>query len=189
MNMVKLTCILAGLILLMAGRKALWLFLGLAVFAIAVAFIQSYLPNLDDRTLLVVSLVAGVIAAVASVALAKALVWVGGVACGGYIGVVAWQTLGPAAGGFPWLACAIGGVVGILVAKFLFESLLVLGSSAVGAALLVHTLGVDGTPGLALLILLAALGVVVQGKFMPGKSARPSASKETEEEKPRSPVS
>jgi len=183
MSMVTLTCLIAGLILLVAGRKAFWLFLGLAVFAIAVVFVQRYLPNLDDRTLLILSLVVGVIAAVASVAIAKALVWVGGFVCGGYIGVVAWQILVPAAAGFPWLAFAIGGVLGVLIAKFLFESLLVLGSSAVGAALLVHTIGVEGIPGLILLILLTVVGVVVQGKFLPGRPARPSASKETQEEK------
>jgi hypothetical protein len=183
MNLVTLTCLIAGCILLVAGRKAFWLFLGLAVFAVTVVFVQHYLPSLDQRTLVVLSLIAGFVAAVASVTLAKALVWVGGFVGGGYVGVIVWGTLIPAGPVFPWLAFIVGGVVGMLVAKFLFETLLVLASSAVGAALLVHVLGIVGTPGLIVLVVLTVVGVIVQGRFLPGKTSRAASDKE-EHDKP-----
>jgi hypothetical protein len=171
MNTITLVSLIAGLILLVAGRKAFWIFLGLAAFAVTVAFIQRYLPNLDERTLLVVSLVVGAIAAAAAVALAKAIVWVGGFVGGGYIGVIVWEMLVPAAAGFPWVAFVIGGVIGMVLMKLLFESLLVLGSSAVGAALFVHIFRVEGTLGLLLLIGLTVIGVIIQGRLWPGKKA------------------
>jgi hypothetical protein len=183
MNLVTLTCLIAGCMLLVAGRRAIWLFLGLAVFAVTVALIQHYLPSLDQRTLVVLSLIAGFVAAVASVMLARALIWVGGFVGGGYVGVIAWGTLIPAGPAFPWLAFVVGGVVGMLVVKFLFETLLVLASSAVGAALLVHVLGIDGTPGLIVLVVLTAAGVIAQRKLLPGKTSRAASPKE-EHDKP-----
>ena len=71
----------------------------------------------------------------------------------------------------------------MLVAKFLFETLLVLASSAVGAALLVHVLGIVGTPGLIVLVVLTVVGVIVQGRFLPGKTSRAASDKE-EHDKP-----
>lgn len=183
MNLVTITCLIAGCLLLVAGRKAFWLFVGLAVFAVTIAFVQHYLPSLDQRTLVVLSLIAGFVAAVASVTLAKALVWVGGFVGGGYVGVIAWGMLIPEGPAFPWLAFVVGGVGGMLVAKFLFETLLVLASSAVGAALLVHVLGIDGTPGLIVLVILTAAGVIVQGKLLPGKTPQAATPKE-EHDKP-----
>lgn len=169
MNTVTLVSLIAGLVLLIAGRKAFWVFLGLAAFAVTVVFVQRYLPNLDERTLLVVALVVGGIAAAAAVALAKAIVWVGGFLGGGYIGVVVWEMLMPSASGFPWVAFVIGGLIGMVLMKLLFESLLVLGSSAVGAALLVHVLRAEGTLGLFLLIVLTVIGVIIQRRLWPKK--------------------
>jgi len=165
MNAITLASLIAGLVLLIAGRKAFWAFLGLAAFAVTVAFVQRYLPNLDERTLLVVALVTGGIAAAAAVVLAKAVVWIGGFIGGGYIGVVVWEMLMPSATGFPWVAFVIGGLIGMVLMKLLFESLLVLGSSAVGAALLVHILRFEGTLGLFFLIVFAAVGVIIQGRL------------------------
>lgn len=165
MNAITLASLIAGLVLLIAGRKAFWAFLGLAAFAVTVAFVQRYLPNLDERTLLVVALVTGGIAAAAAVVLAKAVVWIGGFIGGGYIGVVVWEMLMPSATGFPWVAFVIGGLIGMVLMKLLFESLLVLGSSAVGAALLVHIIRLEGTLGLFFLIVFAAVGVIIQGRL------------------------
>jgi hypothetical protein len=178
MSLVPLTCLIAGCILLLLGRKAFWLFLSLAVFAVTVTFVQHYLPSLDQRTVVVLSLIAGFVAAVASVMLAKALVWIGGFVGGGYVGVIAWGTLVPAGPAFPWPAFVVGGIAGMLVAKFLFETLLVLASSAVGAALLVHVLGIEGTPALIVLVVLTAAGVIIQGKLLPGKTSGAALPKE-----------
>ncbi len=166
MSSVTLLSLVVGLLLLLVGRKAFWFFLGLAGAAVAIAFVPRYVTGLDQQTLLIVSIVAGVLGGVLAFALSKAVVWVGGLVGGGYCGVILWQMLVPGSG-FPWVAAAVGGILGMLVAKFLFTSVLVLASSAMGAALLVHLSGLEGAPGLVVLVLLTAIGVLVQGRFWP----------------------
>jgi hypothetical protein len=66
----------------------------------------------------------------------------------------------------------------MLAAKFLFTSVLVLASSAMGAALLVHLIGLEGVPGLVALAVLTALGIIVQGRLWPRASAEKPEGKE-----------
>ena len=140
--------------------------------------------QLSLATNLGVAIAAGIIGAAAASVLTKVVVWVGGFVGGAYVGVIAWQTLMGAAPGFPWIPVVIGGIAGILVAKFLFESVLVIVSSAAGAALLVHTFQVGETVGFILLILFTAIGIIVQGRLWPGASSKaPKQEKEQEEKK------
>jgi hypothetical protein len=179
MNTVTIVSVVAGLLLLLVGRKAFWFFLGLAGIAFALAFIPRYFPDLSQQTLLIVSVGAGVVGGALAFALAKVLVWVGGFVGGGYLGIILWQTVAPGPG-FPWGAALIGGVLGMLSAKFLFESVLVLASSAMGAALLVHVSGLEGTLGLAALVVLTAVGIIVQGRLWPRSSADTSRGEKRE---------
>jgi FAD/FMN-containing dehydrogenase len=178
MSSVTLVSLVAGLLLLLAGKKTFWLFLGLAGIAVAIAFVPRIFPDLDQQSLLLVSIAAGIIGGILAFALSRALVWVGGFVAGGYLGVIAWQTVVHAPA-FPWVAAVVGGIVGMLVAKFLFDSALVLASSAVGAALLVHVSGLEGTTGLAALVVLTAAGIIVQGRLWPrSSSGRPAVEKD-----------
>lgn len=178
MSSVTLVSLIAGLLLLLAGRKTFWLFLGLVGVAVAIAFVPRILPDLDRQTLLLISIGAGVLGGILAFALSRVLVWVGGFIGGGYLGVIAWQTVAPGPS-FPWVAAVIGGILGMLIAKFLFESALVLASSAVGAALLVHISGLEGTAGLVLLVVLTAAGIIVQGRLGPRPSSgKPAAEKD-----------
>jgi hypothetical protein len=171
MSIVTLTSLVVGLLLLIVGRKAFWFFLALVGFAVAVAFVPQVLPDLDGQTQLIIAIVVGIAAGVAASVLAKVVVWVGGFVGGAYVGVIAWQTLVPATPGFPWIPVIVGGVAGMLLAKFLFESVLVVVSAAAGSALIVHTMRLGETMGFALLILLTTIGIIVQGRLWPRASS------------------
>ncbi len=179
MSSVTLVSLIAGLLLLLAGKKTIWLFLGLAGVAVAIAFVPRVFPDLGQRTLLLVSIAAGVLGGVLAFVLSRVLVWVGGFVAGGYLGVIAWQTVVPGAA-FPWVAAVIGGILGMLVAKLLFDSALVLASSAIGAALLVHISGLEGTTGLVALVFLTAAGIIVQGRLWPRSAGRESSGEKGE---------
>ena len=186
MSTVTLVSLLVGLLLLLVGRKAFWFFLALIGFAVTVAFIPRIVPDIDPQTQVIVAIVAGIIGGAAASVLTKVVVWVGGFVGGAYVGVIAWQTLMGAAPGFPWIPVAIGGIAGMLIAKFLFESVLVIVSSAAGAALLVYTFQVGETLGFILLILFTAIGIIVQGRLWPGASSKAPARAEKQEEKEQS---
>jgi hypothetical protein len=177
MSTVTIVSLIAGLLLLLVGRKAFWFFLSLAGVAVAIAFVPRYITGLDQQTLLIVSIGAGVLGGVLAFALSKAVVLVGGLLGGGYCGVILWQMLVPGIE-FPWVAAVVGGILGMLAAKFLFTSVLVLASSAMGAALLVHLIGLEGVPGLVALAVLTALGIIVQGRLWPRASAEKPEGKE-----------
>jgi hypothetical protein len=180
MNIVTIASIVVGLLLLVVGRKAFWFFLALVGFAVAVAFVPQLFPDLDGQTQFVVAIVVGIAAGAAAAVLAKVVVWVGGFVGGAYVGVIAWQTLVPAAPGFPWIPVVAGGIAGMLLAKFLFESVLVVVSSAAGASLIVHTIGVGESTGFVLLILLTAIGIIVQGRLWPRASSSTPAKENGE---------
>ena len=179
MTSVGLLSMIAGLLLLLAGRKTFWIFLGLAGIAVAIAFLPQYFPGLDQQTLLLLAIGAGVLGGILAFVLSRVLVWAGGFLAGAYVGVIAWQVAAPAQG-FPWVAAVAGGILGLLAAKFLFASVLILASSAMGAALLVHLSGLEGTPGLATLVVLTAAGIIVQGKLWPRSAAGRSAEEKDE---------
>ncbi len=179
MRSVTLVSLIAGLLLLLAGKKTFWLFLALAGVAVAIAFVPRFFPDLDQQSLLLVSIAAGVVGGILAFALSRMLVWVGGFVAGGYLGVIAWQTVAPGPA-FPWAAAVVGGILGMLVAKFLFDSALVLASSAVGAALLVHVSGLEGTAGLAALVVLTAAGIMIQGRLWPRSPAKESGGEKNE---------
>lgn len=179
---VTLVSIIIGLLLLFVGRKALWFFLALIGFAVTIAFLPRIAPDLSPNTQVIVAVVAGIIGGASASVLAKVLVWVGGFVGGAYVGVVAWQTLMGTAPGFPWIPVAVGGIAGIFIAGFLFASVLIIVSSAAGAALLVQTVGVGETFGFILLILLTAVGIIVQGRLWPGASPKSPAKKQESQE-------
>jgi hypothetical protein len=162
-----------------SSRGFFWFFLGLAGIAFAITFIPRYFPDLSQQTLLIVSIVAGVAGGALAFALAKVLVWVGGFVGGGYLGIIVWQIVAPGPG-LPWVAAIIGGILGMLIAKLLFESVLVVASSAMGAALLVHLCGFEGTLGLVALVVLTAVGIIVQGKLWPRSSPHASQQEKGE---------
>ncbi len=152
--------IVAGVLLLLFGRRLYWLFAGVVGFTFVFLMARRLAPELSEQTVLLVSLVAGAIGAAITVFAHKLLLRLVGALGGALIALWQVQNLGIESGPM-WLAAAIaGGLVGGWLVGRLFEFALALLSSLFGAQLLLDSVGVEPAWTVP-----AYIGLVVFGLF------------------------
>lgn len=143
--------LLAGALLLVAGRRLFWLFVGLVGFIAGLRFAPMFLSGQPEWMQWLVALLFGVLGMFLAVVLQRFAVVLAGFLVGGFLGMELF--------GESLLVFVAGGIVAALVAAWLFEGALILLSSLAGAGLIVEAL--SGTAGLAL-IGLTVLGIAIQ---------------------------
>ncbi len=152
--------IVAGLLLLLFGRRLYWLLAAVVGFVAVYSLSGRLLPEVGEETMLWLSLLCGVAGAVLAVVAHRFLLSVVG-GLGGIL-VALWQVqqLGVERG-VAWLVAAIvGGLLGAWLLSRLFELALAVLSSLLGAQLLV-----DRLPLPSEWLLAAYLGLVAFGLF------------------------
>ena len=144
---VDATRILLGVVLLAFGRKLFWLFVGAVGFVAGMRFAERFFPHAPDDTVIMYSLIAGVVCAAMAVAVRKIAVGAAGFFAGGYFLV---QLLNVSAGGVvltgqgqqiaPAVLFLVGGVIGAVLMNILFHWTLIVLSSIGGATLICETM-------------------------------------------------
>lgn len=156
--------LVAGIILLLAGRRLFWLFVGLLGFAVGFGLAGLVLGERSGFWPLIIALVLGVLGAGLAVSLQKIALAVAGFAAGGYVLAFVLQAAGlilPAV--IPWI---VGGVLGAILLTRLFEWALVALSAATGAILLARAIPVLEGYVLIKFAVLLLIGVVVQSTHL-----------------------
>jgi hypothetical protein len=152
----------AGSILLIAGKKLYWFFVGI-LGAIAGLFISEtffHPQSLGDRVLVAVGI--GAAFAILALILQRIMIGVAGFIAGGYLGVALIDTLQLPVTEYRWVVFILGGLVGILIVKMLFDLSLVIISSSAGAILITRAINLEGAKSLIVLLVLILAGIVVQ---------------------------
>ncbi|MCC6148540.1 MAG: hypothetical protein IT308_13355 [Anaerolineaceae bacterium] len=130
--------LIAGLILLTAGRRLFWLFVAALGFVVGFGLAGLILQERSGLLILAIALIAGLLGALLAIGLQRVALAVAGFVAGGYILAFLVQ-----AGGihfpvvFSWL---IGGVIGAALLFGLFDWALVFLSAAAGAVVLVRVI-------------------------------------------------
>lgn len=142
---VDATRLLLGVVLLAFGRKLFWVFVGAVGFVAGIRFAEHFHLNVSDDTVIVYSIIFGVVCAVMAVAIRKVAVAAAGFFAGGYFLVQLFNVSGGlgAGGGAqvaPWLLFLVGGVVGAVLMNVIFNWTLIVLSSIGGATLVCETL-------------------------------------------------
>jgi hypothetical protein len=157
--------ILIGLVLLLAGRKFFWLFIGVVGFLAGFALATQFLQDWSSEAVLVFAIVCGVIGVAAALFLQRFAVLAAGFAAGGYLSYVLMNSI---AMDNIWIWLVVFVVLGVICAglmSLVFNAALVILSSLTGALLVSQTIPLDSTvPTLAFLVL-AGIGIVVQFGF------------------------
>ncbi len=157
--------ILAGIALLLMGRRLFWLFVGLIGFTSGLHFAARFFPGQPEWMILVIALTAGVLGA----ALAFFLQWIAigltGFSAGGYIVVRFIHLSGWGTKEVNWLFFVIGGILGLLLIVFLFDWALIILSSLVGSGLITDTVYVGKGFTTALFIALFIVGLLAQSRL------------------------
>lgn len=153
--------IIAGALLLIAGSRLAWFFLGVVGFIGARALLATYLPDLQEEQALAIAAGAAALTLSLIFLARKVAVLVGGFLGGAYVGWVLWGMLGGGGEGIPWIPILGSGVLGIIVAHFLVKLALTILSVGVGAGLIAVALPPGGAQ-IAVFALLVAVGLGIQ---------------------------
>ena len=157
--------IVAGLLLLLFGRKLFWLFVALVGFLVGLFYIPKILPGQTETVVLSISLIAGLLGALLTVLLQKFAVGLAGLAAGGYIALYLLQIISLDVGEYQWLAIVAGALLGAVLAGSMYDWALILITSASGAVVITQNLPVDMPISIVVLIALLITGIIAQARM------------------------
>jgi hypothetical protein len=152
----------AGVMLLVLGWKLFWLFVGVLGFVAGLQAAQLFLGPQPFWMLWAAGLICGVIGAILALFFQHLAIAVGGFVAGSAITHHLMTMLGYSAG-LPIVL--VGGVVGAVALYLLFDWALIALSSVAGAAFIVDALGSRLPYAPALVMVLAAAGVIFQARL------------------------
>lgn len=167
----QLIGILIGIAVLAAGRKFFWLFVGTVGFVTGLSLAAEFLPSQPDWLILVIALAVGLIGALLAILVQKIAVVIAGFIVGGY--ALTWllvQLLNLNLEQWDWLLFIVGGILGAILAASLFEATLIVLSSLIGALIIIQVVNFNDLVKAILLIVLMAVGVVIQVQTWRGSS-------------------
>ena len=161
-----------GMLLLAAGRRLYWLFVGAVGFGVGLVFGQEYfrpegLPGATDghEWGILIAVLGGIAGAILALLFQKVAVGLAGAAAGAFGGWVFFEAVGAAE--VAWLGMIIGALLGGILVLRLFDWGLIVFSSLAGARLIVDGIAdgvrLDGANEFWVFLAAFAVGVIVQG--------------------------
>ena len=151
-----------GVLLLLLGRRLYWLFVGGIGFIVGLSLATGFTQRRPDGTALLIGLGAGLLGIVLALVLQRLAIVVAGFLSGAWLGVEFVRAVSAPMAGTPWIPALVGAVVGAILAAALFDAVLVILSSLVGAALLAELIGGRPVMRAIVFLLLVLVGVAVQ---------------------------
>jgi hypothetical protein len=156
--------LILGAIVLLFGRSLFWLFVAIVGFLVGFEIAQQFAADQAAGVQILIGLGLGAIGALVAMFAQRLGFAIAGFYAGGYLGVAAAQSITLPSDPMVWFV--IGGVIGALVAFMMMDWAIVVLSSFVA-------LGPDSTTSAILFIVLAAIGVIFQGRRLQGQAPAP----------------
>jgi hypothetical protein len=170
-----LLLLLAGVALLLAGRRLFWLFVGVVGFLVGYR-VSLQILGADARGMhWLIAVAAGLLGIVLALALQRMAVALAGFFVGGYAATVLFGLDLAKADLTSLLLFVLAGVIAAVLALRLFEGALIVLSALAGASLITEGLHLRHGTGTLLLAVLALLGVAVQAGLTSPGARRSSA--------------
>jgi len=166
--MAKLVMIGMGLVLLVAGRKLFWIFVGVVGFVLGFYFAGNFFPGEPETTRLAFGLVFAVIGAVLAVFLKNIAVGLAGFISGGIIAINLVEVIGFEYQLPEWMLFVLGGIIGVVLVALLFDWGLIILSSLVGAYLITRELDQSDLITTTIFVGLFLVGLLLQSRFRRG---------------------
>ena len=155
--------ILAGLAVLFFGRRLFWLFVGCVGFIVGFELANQMLLGQPAWVILVIALGVGVLGAIASIFLQRVFIVVAGFFAGGYCLFTFAPTVVHSNGQIvQWIAFAVGGLLGAILAAALLDPALIILSSLAGATAVSQNVPLEPQARTVLFIVLLVLGIAAQ---------------------------
>jgi hypothetical protein len=153
---------IVGMVLLLAGRRLYWLFIGIAGFALGVAVASYFTKGESQSVVLLIGLVAGLAGVLLANALQRLALAVAGFVAGGYALANLVGLLGIHLSVENWVLYLVGGIAGTLIVLLMFDWALIILSATSGAVLILDSLKFSSTLTLLLFFTLVCVGILFQ---------------------------
>ena len=167
----RLLTLVAGAVLLVAGRRVYWMLVGLVGFVVGFTFAAEYLQG-PEWVMLAAGLALGLLAAGLAVFFQRIAIAVAGFLIGG-LAVLWWAE--QMNWGEPWWVWALGLVAGLLGAyltRTVFEMALIVLSSVMGATFVLEALQRPADQISPLFLTLILVGTIIQFASRKSKGAK-----------------
>ena len=161
--------ILAGICLLMFGRRLFWLFVGVTGFLYGLMLGPGFIHNQPGWVILAVAAGAGILGIVLALFLQRLVIALAGFSSGSYLAFSLMSSFYPGIGQNIWVVSAIAGVCCAVLFSVFFDWAIILLSSLLGAFLISRSF-LEGPHITAVVFaILTIAGVAVQANLIPGK--------------------
>lgn len=166
--MSTIVILVLGALLLVFGRKLFWLFVAAAGFVIGFTYAPGILGVQSENSALVVGLMCGVVCGVIALFIQKIAISAAGFAATGFLAMNYSEAIFHLTGDLRWIVFVAAGILGALLVHWVFDWTLIVVSSFVGATLIAQ--GIHSQNVYWLVVLLAALGIVIQARMRGGRN-------------------
>jgi hypothetical protein len=182
LSLTAVPTLLLGALLLVAGRRLFWIFVGAAGFLVGTEVAARVASGAAEWVVLVIGLAFGLAGLVLSLFVQKLAVAAAGFVMGSYAVHRLILTLPVGWAKWEWAVLFIGGILGALLVLFVFDWALIALSSLAGAVLMTQVLSPGPSLGFVLFALLTAVGIALQGGLL--KRSRAEKRRRDEGRKP-----
>jgi hypothetical protein len=168
-NMLVMSRILVGVLLLVLGRRLYWLFVAAIGFLYGLELAPRLLPHQSETVVVIIALGLALVGALVAVVGTKVVLGMTGFVAGGGIAALLLQHLKIDSGLIAAAIYLIAGLIGAVLFLLLFDTALIVFSSLAGAWLIVVSakplLEISPNAGTVLVIVLAAIGILIQTRL------------------------
>jgi hypothetical protein len=152
-----------GILLLLFGRRAFWIFVAVVGFIAGLTFATMFLHGQPELVILLIAIVAGVIGAILAIMLEWLAILIAGFLAGGYLATSLAVTLGMTVASGNWVIYIIGGIIGLILVVALFDWAIIILSVLLGTEIIMTFLSASVSAYYWLVFLgLVIVGLVVQ---------------------------
>jgi MFS family permease len=152
-----------GILLLLFGRRAFWIFVAVVGFIAGLTFATMFLHGQPELVILLIAIVAGVIGAILAIMLEWLAILIAGFLAGGYLATSLAVTLGMTIASGNWVIYIIGGIIGLILVAAFFDWAIIILSVLLGTEIIMTFLRSSVSAYYWLVFLgLVVVGLVVQ---------------------------
>lgn len=167
--------IILGFLLLFAGQRLYWLFIGVVGFIFGFNFAESFFQNYSEIAVLVFGLISGLIGIFLAIFLQRIAIILAGILIFGSMAISLYLSFWQDSEFFLWLSFLAGGVIGGIIFAMFFDWALIIFSALFGAAMIARLIEVNVLINNIIFLILFVLGIIVQSKMLKKKEVLPES--------------
>ena len=172
-HLTPLAQILAGVALLLFGRRLFWVFVGVIGFIAGMRFGAEIVKGQPEAVILLIAVGMGLLAALLAVVLQRVAVALAGGLAGGMLAMQIVAMLGSTYEPARWIFFIVGAVLAAILVLAVFDWALIVISALSGANLVSEALPIDHTAQLIAMAILFVIGALVQARMLGGNRPAP----------------